>query len=83
MNHDYNIIHRNISPYTILVDINHNVKLSGFRLSKDNMKYIDGYAYDIVGAIDYRAPEVDKGKYDWKADFFSLCITFYEALTGY
>jgi len=82
MNHDHKIMHRNISSYHILIDANHNPKLSGFGLSKDEMDDND-FAHDIVGAIDYRPPEVEKGHYKKSVDFYSLCITFYEALTGF
>ena len=77
----YWIMHRDLSPYHILVDDNHKLKISGFGLSK-YMGYYD-YASDVVGAIDYRAPEVDKGKYRNIADFWSLCVTFIEAVSGY
>jgi len=40
------------------------------------------YASDIVGEIDFRAPEVEEGKYSFIADFWSLCTTFHFAFTG-
>jgi len=79
--HDNNIIHRNLTPDNIILDVNNKIKISGFSVSKvlnSNVHYLK----DMVGTLHYIAPEISKGqKYNQKVDNYSLGCIIYELLT--
>ena len=72
--HNLGIIHRDIKLSNILVDKNTNIKIIDFGCSE----YIeDQDNNDIVGSIDFMAPETLSGNYTKKCDIWSLgCIIF-------
>ena len=77
--HEKNIIHRDIKPSNILLmkDI---AKLGDFGVAKSlspNLKY----AKTMVAAPQYLAPEIiNKEKYSFKADIWSLGIIFFQLI---
>ena len=68
------LIHRDLKPENILIGMSGNkyiCKLADFGISK----FFDGktqYHTKYLGTNGYRAPEVNSGMYDTKADIFSL-----------
>ena len=103
--HAHNIIHKNINPNNILINLKTgSVKLIGFNnascLSREN-QIIDNPSFggrdeaianpskDLktiqISALAYMAPEQTgrmNRSIDYRTDFYSLGITFYEILTG-
>ncbi|HEY9627611.1 MAG TPA: AAA family ATPase [Coleofasciculaceae cyanobacterium] len=86
--HQLNIIHKDIKPLNIIFNASTNqIKLTDFsiasRLSRENQ-----LAYNpnqIEGTLAYLSPE-QTGRMnraiDYRTDFYSLGVTFYELLTG-
>ena len=68
--HSQGIMHRDISPDNILLDVNKNIKISNFGISAIHKDYKKQYKYreedlfsnkTIVGRVEYASPEVKKG----------------------
>lgn len=79
--HNEGYIHMDIKPGNILVDksdSNTRVVLAdlGLVLPKEIAR-----KYDNIGTVSYQAPEVTRGKADYKSDIYSLGITMYELCT--
>ncbi len=80
------LVHRNVSPNTVLVSDAGVVKLSGFTLAKDKRPgghetWID---HDVDATL-FVAPEFLNGEkgLDVRADIYSLGCVLYHALTGH
>ncbi len=81
--HSNKVLHRDIKPENILVSTDGAVKIADFSLAvrKDKEQLV---SRAISGSRSYIAPErVLQGKYDERADIYSLGITAYELLTGH
>lgn len=82
--HRTGIIHRDIKPSNILVINHHESRLADFGVAtlpgeKSNLTELAAG----VGTMDYMAPEVLEGtSYDTSSDLYSLCLSFYELLSG-
>ncbi|MEP0871372.1 AAA family ATPase [Trichocoleus desertorum AS-A10] len=86
--HQQNIVHKDIKPYNILVNpATGEVRLIDFgiatRLSRENstISSING----LEGTLSYMSPEQTgrmNRSIDYRTDFYSLGVTFYEMLTG-
>ncbi|CAG2120478.1 unnamed protein product, partial [Medioppia subpectinata] len=76
------VIHRNLKPENILIDLNFTsnrcVKLCDFGLATDHNTHrqiVSPFVHSVCGTFGYIAPEVLMGKeYDHKSDIYSLSI---------
>ena len=81
--HQHNVIHRDIKPANILITHDQRVKLSDFGIAKVFGSQGLTKTGMLVGTPWYTSPEQIVGKdVDFRADLYSLGITFYEMLTG-
>ncbi|MBD2129639.1 AAA family ATPase [Microcoleus sp. ZQ-A2] len=86
--HRENIIHKDIKPYNILINPKtHQVKIIDFSISSclSVENQIVGNPDLIEGTLAYMSPEQTgrmNRSIDYRTDFYSLGITFYEMLTG-
>lgn len=79
--HSSNILHRGISPDTIIVDKNGNLKLVGFSISSARTARSELVAELFAG---YAAPEQYKSS-SWQGEYtdvYAVAATIYKALTG-
>lgn len=84
--HAKNIIHKDVKPANILIGVdNEEIKFSDFGISKIyNPEIIANQESGLEGTLAYISPE-QTGRInrtvDFRSDFYSLGITFYELLT--
>jgi len=85
-----NMVHRDIKPANILVDKSGQVKIldlglaRSFQVVQDNLTQDLSDGNDVMGSIDYIAPEqaIANNAVDVRADIYSLGATFYTLVTG-
>jgi serine/threonine protein kinase len=83
--HAAGILHRDIKPENILLAEDYQVKICDFSVcllkgEKANLNLLS----NVVGTIDYLAPESLSGKgYSVSSDLYSVAITAFELLTGF
>jgi len=81
--HAHNVIHRDIKPANILLGRDNHVKISDFGIAK--IFGAEGLTKTgmMMGTPWYTPPEQIMGKnIDFRADLYSLGVTFYELLTS-
>jgi len=77
------VMHRNVKPENILIDMNGFVKLSGFGMAKQLAARRAARDGTLCGSPEYVAPEVLLGRaYDESVDYWSLGCVAYELLAG-
>jgi WD40 repeat protein len=80
--HKQGILHRDVKPSNLLLDLRGTVWVTDFGLAKvadpgaDNITQ----AGDILGTLRYMPPEAFDGKSDVRTDVYSLGLTMYELL---
>ncbi|MFJ4777632.1 serine/threonine-protein kinase [Streptomyces sp. NPDC088762] len=88
--HAHDLVHRDVKPGNVLIaagtDLDHpeHVYLTDFGLTKKSLS-LSGIttAGEIVGTLDYMAPEQISGRpVDGRCDLYSLACVVYECLTG-
>jgi len=88
--HQAGMVHRDIKPGNLLVDVNDVVKILDLGLARffddqDENSLTVAHDEKVLGTADYLAPEqaMDSHKVDARADIYSLGCTFYFLLTGH
>jgi predicted ATPase/class 3 adenylate cyclase len=85
--HQHKIIHRDINPYNIVINADKRIKIIDFGIATkiDHKQQYTGNAELLEGTIAYISPE-QTGRMnrtiDYRTDFYSLGVTFYELLSG-
>ncbi|MGD8752628.1 MAG: ABC transporter substrate-binding protein [Anaerolineales bacterium] len=81
--HKHEVVHRDLKPENILFDGSGNAYLTDFGIAKDLGGERLTSTGDIVGSVDYLAPEQAKGEpVTPKTDIYALGIVLYEMLVG-
>ncbi len=82
--HAQGVIHRDLTPDNILLRSDGAAVISDFGISRAVSGYVASTGADItVGTPHYISPEQAQGRpVDPRADFYSLGVTLYKAMTG-
>jgi len=82
--HQQGVVHRDVTPANVLVTAAGEVKLTDFGLSKSFGDTLLTNCGDILGSLQYMAPEQLKGvtQPDRRSDLYSVGAILYEHLTG-
>ncbi|MDO4547268.1 MAG: protein kinase [Clostridia bacterium] len=83
--HRNNVIHRDIKPQNILVDVEGNIKVADFgiaRATNSSTRTYTDMSY-VMGSVHYFSPEQASGQVaDEKSDLYSVGVVLYEMVTG-
>lgn len=77
--HDRNLVYRDLKPGNVGFDMNGNVKLFDFGLLAEIPK--GGYLTQRTGTVRYMSPDCYLGKYNCKADVYSITVILWEVLS--
>ncbi|MFN8174822.1 MAG: protein kinase [Solirubrobacteraceae bacterium] len=81
--HQRHIVHRDVKPQNVLIDVEGRAKVTDFGIARTLEE--DGLTADgrVIGTTDYVAPEQAVGHdVTGRSDIYSLGIVLYEMLTG-
>ncbi len=76
--HSQEVLHRDIKPANLLLDQQQNLWITDFGLAKAMQDADLTRSQDLVGTLQYMAPEQLNGIYDQRSDIFCLGLTLYE-----
>jgi len=82
--HQLGVVHRDIKPATMLLDVRGNLWITDFGLAHCQSQAGITMSGDLVGTLRYMSPEQALGKrfaIDHRTDIYSLGVTLYELLT--
>jgi serine/threonine protein kinase/WD40 repeat protein len=77
---DQGVLHRDIKPGNLLLDLNGTIWVADFGLAKSEDSDALTNTGDILGTLRYMAPERFEGRSDLRSDIYSLGATLYELL---
>jgi eukaryotic-like serine/threonine-protein kinase len=78
--HQAGTLHRDIKPANLLLDRNDHVWVTDFGLAKALEAEGLTHSGDILGTLQYMAPEQFAGGYDARSEVYALGVTLYELL---
>ena len=76
------ILHRDVKPGNLLLDARGNVWVADFGLAKLIDRETMTATGDLLGTVQYMAPESLNGHADRRTDVYGLGMTLYELVTG-
>ena len=82
--HDHGVVHRDVKPHNVLIDVDGVAKLTDFGIAR-SLEPADGLTETgrLLGTSEYIAPEQASGnRVDERSDQYSLATVLYELLTG-
>jgi WD40 repeat protein/serine/threonine protein kinase/Tfp pilus assembly protein PilF len=79
--HKQGVLHRDVKPSNLLLDLQGTVWVTDFGLAKADGADELTHTGDIVGTLRYMAPERFEGRSLPQSDVYSLGLTLYELLT--
>ena len=79
--HRQGTLHRDIKPANLILDPYGVVWVTDFGLAKAVEQDHLTHSGDVVGTLQYMAPEQFHGKFDVRSDIYCLGLTLYEMLT--
>src|ERR1035437_1833176 len=85
--HSKGLIHRNLTPDSLLLDDDGDLKITGFEIARPAQYLNSGQAGEdldlLLESIHYMSPELVKGDVlDSRSDQYSLGVVAWQALTG-
>ena len=76
--HAQGMVHRDVKPSNLLLDVHGAVWLTDFGLAKQDDQDNLTQTGDLLGTLRYIAPEGLRGQFDARSDVYSLGLTLYE-----
>ncbi|PSL52160.1 serine/threonine protein kinase [Saccharothrix carnea] len=80
--HAAGLVHRDVKPSNVLVDRSGHAYLADFGIALPTAATAITRTGQVIGSLDYLAPERLGGEVDGRADVYALACVLFEGLTG-